>query len=84
MKLLKFEATWCQPCKALAQNMASLNLSGFEYTAIDVDEQPEMATKHKVRGVPTLIILDDDGNEVARRTGALSPLQLRSWLDNSL
>lgn len=84
MKLLKFEATWCQPCKALKQNMASLDLTGFEYEAFDVDEKPEMATRYKVRGVPTLIILDDAGNEIARRTGCPSTLQLRAWLDDYL
>lgn len=47
---------------------------------IDIDEQPERAAQYHVRGVPTLIILDDTGNEVKRKSGAMTGPQLLEFL----
>tara|TARA_R100000365_G_C2748096_1_gene78859 strand:+ start:6944 stop:7144 length:201 start_codon:yes stop_codon:yes gene_type:complete len=46
---------------------------------IDVDLDPDLAQKHHVRGVPTLVLIDDKGNEVRRSVGMLSETQLKEW-----
>lgn len=82
MKLIKYFGTWCSPCFQLATNLKSVNLEGVEFVEIDIDEEPELTAQAKVRGVPTLQLLDNDGNELSRKVGALSAPQIQQWLDS--
>ena len=68
MKAVRMTASWCQPCKSLAR---SLDLQGIKIEAVDIDENREMAIKYNIRGVPTILILDDNGAEVERIVGAM-------------
>jgi thioredoxin 1 len=77
-KVLKFSATWCNPCKQLAKSFELIE-TDVEVISIDVDENPEAASRYRVRGIPTLVLLDGD-QEIARNTGALSPSELLDFL----
>ena len=72
MKILKFSATWCGPCKMMKpvveQIEKDLQITIHE---VDVDKEPQEATKYDVRSVPTFIKVDDDGREIGRDMGAL-------------
>ena len=67
MEVLRFTASWCQPCKALAQQLEEL---GFDkdVTVVDIDEQQDLAIQYGVRSVPTLIAVDNN-KEVKRMVG---------------
>ena len=78
-QLLKFSATWCGPCKSLSNNMKSVNLGGVELLEIDIEEQSDKATQYGIRGVPTLVLLED-GVEVKRKSGALAPNQIEEFI----
>ena len=80
MKLLKFHATWCQPCKMLSRVMEDVELP-FPLEEIDVDEQQEVAQAFGIRGVPTLVIVDDENKEVRRISGMLMENQLTEFLN---
>ena len=80
MKLLKFSASWCQPCKTLATTISATALP-YDVEEIDVDADYDLPSKYMVRGVPTLIAVDDTGAEVGRLTGAVSGAALLSWCD---
>ena len=68
MKVLKFYASWCQPCKNMSRLMESMeNLPEIE--EVDIDEKRELATHFMIRSVPTLVKLDDTGKEVERYAG---------------
>ena len=62
LRVLKFSAEWCQPCKMLKPivEKASAQLPDVEFVSIDVDLEPDLATKMKVRAVPTMVFLKDD------------------------
>lgn len=81
MKALKFSASWCGPCKMLATVVAN---AGDKITVpienIDIDENQEMAVQFGVRGVPTMVIIDDSGKEVKRKTGMMNESQLLEFL----
>ena len=79
MKLLKFSASWCQPCKMLTTITENMDLP-YDMDSIDIDEQTEMAMKYNVRGVPTLVLVDDVGNEVKRNVGMITRDKLLEWL----
>ena len=81
MKVLKFQASWCQPCKMLTRVMedASDKIT-MPVEVIDIDENQDMAIKYGIRGVPTLVIVDEEGKEVSRKSGMLMENQLMEFL----
>lgn len=74
-ELLVFKAAWCNPCKALSEVLRTTELPVDKITTIDVDEDPSSSILHKVRGVPTLILVDN-ATEVKRTTGFQAPSKL--------
>ena len=82
MKLIKLSATWCGPCKMLSNTLKDVDLSGYEFVEIDVDQHRGLAMKYNIRGVPVLIIEDDNGNELRRTVGNKNKTQLQEFLAN--
>jgi len=67
-KILYFTAAWCAPCKALSPIMDSLQ-GQINFDKIDVDTNTNLSAQYGVRGVPSLVLVED-GNEVGRLVGA--------------
>ena len=78
-QLLKFSASWCQPCKALAGNMKHVDFGDVEVQEVDIDENFEVAQKFNIRGVPTLVLLEDDV-EVKRTSGVLMADKIEEFI----
>jgi len=78
MKVLRFTASWCQPCKMLAKTLEDVETQ-IPIEVIDIDEDQELAMDYGIRGVPTLVMLDGD-IEVKRVSGMLMKNQLTEWL----
>ena len=79
MKLLKFSASWCQPCKALAGNMKHVDFGDVEVKEIDIDENFEEAKQYGIRGVPTLVLVEN-GVEVKRTSGVLMADKIEEFI----
>jgi len=77
MNVLRFTASWCQPCKALAQQLEELGLDK-DVTVIDIDEQQDLAIQYGVRSVPTLIAVDNN-KEVKRMVGVKAKDLILDW-----
>ena len=77
-KILRFSASWCQPCKMLAKNLENTDL-GVPIEVVDIDAAPELAEQYGIRSVPTLVYLKD-GKEVGRQMGVKTPLVLEEWV----
>jgi thioredoxin 1 len=69
-QLIKFSASWCQPCKSLAGNFKYVDLKDVELKNVDIEEESDLANEYGIRGVPTMVLLED-GKEVKRHTGVL-------------
>jgi len=67
-KILYFSAAWCAPCKALSPVMDSLQ-GQINFDKIDVDTNTDLSAQYGVRGVPSLVLVEN-GNEVGRLVGA--------------
>ena len=81
MKLLKFYAEWCQPCKMLSQVIKN---AGDKITVpvedVDIDNNLMMSVDFKVRSVPTLVLIDDSGKEIKREVGMMNEQKLLDFL----
>jgi thioredoxin 1 len=69
--LLDFSAAWCAPCKAqepIIKNIMTTYEDRASIIEINIDENRELATKHMVQSIPTLIIFKD-GKEIKRFVG---------------
>jgi thioredoxin 1 len=78
LELLKFSASWCQPCKMLGKIMEGEDL-GVTVKEIDIDEQSELAQSYQIRGVPTLVLVKD-GVEIKRKSGMMMLPELQSFV----
>jgi thioredoxin 1 len=57
--LVDFWAEWCGPCKALGPTIDQIaqELEGkLRVFKVDVDANPELATRYGIQGIPTLIL----------------------------
>ena len=69
--LVDFFAEWCGPCKMAApvlDELADEADGKYEIIKIDVDQNQELAGKHGVMSIPT-VVLFKDGEEVDRKIG---------------
>ena len=80
MKLLKFYADWCGPCKMLSRVMEDVELP-YPVEEINIDNDQALSVKYGIRGVPTLVLVDDDNNEVRRVSGMLMESQLTAFVN---
>ena len=83
MKILKFSAFWCQPCKALTKTLQSVNLDGFELQEVDIEENQVLAAKYSIRNVPTMVMVDDSEQVKSTLVGTKSKADIESWLSTS-
>ena len=77
-KVLRFTASWCQPCKMLARILEDIP-TDYTIEVIDIDENRELAIQYGVRGVPTLVMLEND-IETKRIVGMQTEGFLKEWL----
>lgn len=81
MKALKFYATWCEPCKALSKIIeGAKDKITIPIEDIDIEQNMELAQKYGIRGVPALVIVDEDGTEIKRQSGMLMEDKLLEFL----
>lgn len=81
MKILKFSSATCMPCKQLAKIIDGLDhevKSLFEEYTSENDITKFM--KFNVRSVPTLIAVDESGNELRRSTGMMTEDKLIEFI----
>jgi thioredoxin 1 len=71
IKVKRYTASWCQPCKQLAPIFEQLQASfpDITFETIDVDENREAAQENFVTSIPT-VIFEKDGVAKQRFTGA--------------
>ena len=76
-KIIKFSVSCCGQCLAMEQALERLNV---EFESINLDDAPQYAKTYMLTKVPTLIKLDENGNEIARIEGHTTDSEYKSFL----
>ena len=80
--LVDFHATWCGPCKMMSPVLEQLKKAygdKVRILKIDVDKNPAIADRFKVRGVPTFVLFKA-GKLLWRESGAFPLATLEAKL----
>lgn len=69
--LLDFFASWCGPCRMVGPILDEIaeEREDIKVCKVDIDEQPELASRFRIMSVPTLMVLKE-GNIVDQSVGA--------------
>jgi thioredoxin 1 len=81
MKILKFYASWCSPCKDLETTINEIR-DEIPYPFEDIDVENDsagMIAKHEIVGIPTLVLLDGE-TEIRRHLGQFTVDTLREFV----
>jgi thiol-disulfide isomerase/thioredoxin len=84
MKVIKFSAPWCGPCKVYAETFKKIQVceefKNDDFLEINVEEDDDALTdKYSIKSVPTTIVLNEN-SEVKKIVGAISFDSLKKQL----
>ena len=75
-KILLFKMSTCSPCKLLSKLFSQLNIQKEEIVLDEDDNADTIADKYNIKSVPTVIVLNDEGEELGRFVGSRTKEQL--------
>jgi len=84
--LVDFWASWCQPCRQIAPILEALaveRVGSLSVVKVDIDANPELAERYKVRSIPMLALFDH-GELIQTIIGAMPKAEIVRQLDDAL
>ena len=83
--VVDFWAEWCGPCRMIAPALDEIqNALGekVKIVKLNVDENPNIATKYGVMSIPTLMIFKN-GELASQHQGAAPKAKLEQWITSA-
>ena len=81
MRVLKFYAEWCGPCKGLTMMINGVkDKINVPIEELNIDNELMSSVEYGVRSVPTMILLDDNNTEVKRHVGTMNETQFLEFV----
>ena len=82
MNVMYFSADWCGPCKVFKPIVQQASQeSGVSVNYINVDYDASFTEKYSITSVPTIMVTNDQGTEVYRKSGVMSRDQVISMFN---
>ena len=84
--VVDFWAEWCGPCRMIGPALEELSAQyggRIKVAKVNVDENPDMAARLGVRGIPSLFLYKD-GEVVSNKVGAAPKAALQAWIDSAI
>lgn len=82
-QIIKLSATWCAPCRFYAETFHKVSeneeFKDIEFKALDIENDEEAETlvnQFGVRGVPTTLIMGEDGKLIYKISGNIKESDL--------
>lgn len=86
VKVVKFTADWCYPCKVIEPHLVKLEKlynGEIEFYEVDVEENNELASKYDIVNIPTLLVFKQN-KVIGSIVGALNFESLKKEIDEIL
>jgi thioredoxin 1 len=84
--LVDFWAVWCGPCRMVApivEDIAKEYAGRLKVLKLNTDENPDIASKYKIMGIPTLMLFKG-GEKIDQLVGAVPKHQLKEKIEAHL
>ncbi|MEW6257164.1 MAG: thioredoxin [Pseudomonadota bacterium] len=84
--VVDFWAEWCGPCRMVGpilDEMAGEMGDKVKIVKLNVDENPETASKYGIMSIPTLLLFKD-GKIASRQVGAVPKAKLVQWVNGAI
>lgn len=89
-KIVDASASWCGPCRVFANTFKKVSemekYKDIEFKSIDIeeDEGELYVEKYNIRSVPTILLLDENGNIIYKLSGNIPLDDFVSMINNAM
>jgi thioredoxin 1 len=86
LAIVDFSAEWCGPCRMVSpiiHELASEYEGRIVVGEVNVDENPQITAKYKVRNIPTVLFIKN-GDVVDKQIGAVPKSSYKTMLEQHI
>ena len=76
-----FTTNTCAPCKQMKETMKEIDHTNIHLEYLDARAETEQVLKYGLRTVPSLVMLDGDGDLIKQHSGVMSAVDYLEWME---